>query len=84
MFSWVKNVYRRPYNWFKFSAISSPMCIFLNNITFLDDVKLPVVQLFMQFLNKFISTAKKSIYNLLICFYTHNPQHLLLEPLKIY
>jgi len=84
MYSWVKNVYSRPYNWFKFSALSSPFYLLVNNTTYQDDVKLPVIQLFIQLLNKFISTVKNYIYNLLIYFYTHNPQHLLLERLKIY
>lgn len=82
--AWVKNVYRQPYNWFKQCVVSSPICMYVNNNTNQGIVKLSVIQLFIQSLNKFISTVKNSVYNLLINSYTHNPQNLLLEPLKIY
>ena len=81
LFIWVKNVYRLSYNWFKLSVVLSPVNIKGVDIIYSNNVKMSVVQVFILFLNKSISTVKNSVYCLLINFYTHYPQSLLLRPL---
>lgn len=81
LFIWVKNVYRQSYNWFKQSVVLSPVNTKGVDIIYSNSVKISVVQLFILYLNKSISTTKNSIYNLLLNFYTHYPQSLLLRPL---
>ncbi len=48
----------------------------------LNKVQVWFVQVFYTFLYSYVSTYKKYLYNLLINVYTHNPQHLLLRPIK--
>lgn len=82
-FIWVKNVYRQYYNWFKLSATSSPIVIYKIGMVYKNNVKPLVVQQVTQWLNKLISTVKNNVFNLLNKLYTHYPQSLLLEPIRI-
>ncbi len=79
---WVKFVN----NLFKSSWLSSvllsPVYIKANSINTINKVQVWFVQVFYTFLYSYVSTYKKYLYNLLINVYTHNPQHLLLRPIK--
>jgi len=79
---WVKFVN----NLFKSSWLSSVLLstvyIKANSTNTIKKVQVWFVQVFYTFLYSYVSTYKKYLYNLLINVYTHNPQHLLLRPIK--
>ena len=80
--AWVKNVYRRYINQFINSVLLSPIDVLLSFSIKQINVKLGFIHQIVNHLNKYVSTTKNYHLYLLISSYTHNPQHLLLRPIK--
>ena len=81
-YSWVKNVNSLSFNSGIKSVILPTVGSTFKQTSQITNVKPLVIRPFTHQFNQYFSTTKKSIYDLLNMIYTHNPQHLLLEPKK--
>ncbi len=80
--TWVKNVYRRFINWFINSVSLSPLRSLINVSVQINKVQVRLIHQTVNQLNTYLSTVKNNTLYPLFSTYTHNPQHLLLRPIK--